>query len=82
MLEVCQCDFRLTPQGAIYGEGGPVARNQQEATSEYVYVLTMNEEGKIANTCKIWNAHWALAEHGWAQSLQRLSKLLWRDWQC
>ena len=57
MLEVCQCDFRLTPQGAIDGEGAPVAPNQQEATSEYVCVLTMNVEGKIANMCKIWNSH-------------------------
>ena len=66
MLEVCRSDFRLTPQGTIYGEGAPVAPNQQETASEYVYVLTMNEECKIANMCKIWNAHWAVAELGWA----------------
>ena len=66
MLEVCRCDFRLTPQGTIDGEGAPVAPNQQETASEYVYVLSMNEEGKVANMCKIWNAPWPLAELGWA----------------
>ena len=49
MLEECQCDFWLTPQGAIDGEGGTVVPTQQETTSDYIYVLTMSEEGKTEN---------------------------------
>ena len=36
MLEECQCDFWLTPQGAIDGEGGTVVPTQQETTSDYI----------------------------------------------
>jgi len=28
----------------------------------------MNEEGKIANMCKIWKEHWGLGEQGWGES--------------
>ena len=47
------------------GEGGPVPPTGKETNTHYVYVLTMNDEGKIAKMCKVWNAPWALKELGW-----------------
>ena len=47
------------------GEGGPVPPTNKETHSHYVYVLTMNDEGKVEKMCKIWNAPWALKELGW-----------------
>ena len=58
--------FFATFRGTHEGEGGPVEPTQQQTNSEYVYVVGMNEKGKVANMCKIWNAPWALAELGWA----------------
>ena len=58
--------FFATFRGTHVGDGGPVEPTQQQTNSEYVYVVGMNEEGKVANMCKIWNAPWALAELGWA----------------
>jgi hypothetical protein len=48
------------------GDGGPVAPTNQQTNTDYVYVLTMNADGKIEKMCKIWNAPWALKELGWA----------------
>ena len=47
------------------GEGGPVPPTQQSTQSDYVYVLTMNADDKVANMVKIWNAPWAMKELGW-----------------
>ena len=47
------------------GPGGPVPPTQQETDSHYVYVLTMNDEAKVENMVKIWNAPWAMRELGW-----------------
>ena len=58
--------FFATFRGTHVGDGGPVEPTQQQTNSEYVYVVRMNEEGKVANMRKIWNAPWALAELGWA----------------
>ena len=48
------------------GEGGPVPPTQQQTNTDYVYALTMDDEGKVEKMCKIWNAPWALKELGWA----------------
>ena len=32
----------------------------------YVYVIKMNDAGKVAYVTKIWNSSWALRELGWA----------------
>lgn len=58
--------FFGTFTGKHVGDGGPVEPTQKQTITEYVYVLTMNDTGKIAKMCKIWNAPWALAELGWA----------------
>ena len=58
--------FFATFTGTHVGEGGPVPPTQKQTNSEYVYVLKMNEGGKVANMGKIWNAPWALTELGWA----------------
>ena len=31
-----------------------------------VYVIKMNDAGKVAYVTKIWNSSWALRELGWA----------------
>ncbi len=33
--------------------------------SHYVYMLTMNDDDKVARMTKVWNAPWALQELGW-----------------
>ena len=57
--------FFGTFTGKHVGEGGPVPPTMMEANADYVYALTLNEEGKISSMVKIWNAPWSLAELGW-----------------
>ena len=47
------------------GDGGPVAPTGKETVSHYVYVLTLNDAGKVEKMIKIWNAPWCLKELGW-----------------
>ena len=47
------------------GEGGPVPPTNKTTITHYVYVLNMNDEGKIEGMTKIWNAPWAMRELGW-----------------
>lgn len=47
------------------GEGGPVAPTNKETHTDYVYVLQMNDENKVASMAKVWNASWAMKELGW-----------------
>jgi len=57
--------FFATYHARHTGDGGPVAPTNKETHSHYVYVLTMNDENKVARMTKIWNASWALKELGW-----------------
>jgi hypothetical protein len=47
------------------GEGGPVPPTNRETHTDYVYVLKMNDENKLADMVKVWNAPWAMKELGW-----------------
>jgi hypothetical protein len=58
--------FFATYHAKHTGEGGPVPPTQKETHSQYVYILTMNEDNKVAKMVKVWNAPWALKELGWA----------------
>ena len=58
--------FFATFNGKHTADGGPVPPTNKETHSQYVYSLTMNEDGKVASMVKIWNAPWALTELGWA----------------
>jgi len=57
--------FFATFTGTHTGEGGPVPPTNKTTNSQYVYALTMNNEGKIASMSKVWNSSWALRELGW-----------------
>jgi len=57
--------FYATFTGTHSGEGGPIPPTNKTTNTHYVYVLKMNNEGKIASMTKIWNASWALRELGW-----------------
>lgn len=57
--------FFATYYGKHTGEGGPVPPTQKETQSDYVYVLTMDANDKVAKMVKIWNAPWAMKELGW-----------------
>ena len=57
--------FFATYHAKHTGAGGPVPPTQKETASEYVYFLTMNQDGKVASMKKVWNASWALRELGW-----------------
>ena len=61
-----QATFFATFSGTHSGEGGPVPATGQSTSSEYVYVLEMDADGKISSMTKIWNASWAMQELGWA----------------
>jgi hypothetical protein len=52
-------------QRAHVGEGGPVPPTNKQTKTDYVYALTMNDEGKVAKMYKVWNATWTLKELGW-----------------
>ena len=47
------------------GEGGPVPPTYKETHTDYVYLLTMNDDNKVAKMVKVWNAPWAMKELGW-----------------
>jgi hypothetical protein len=47
------------------GEGGPVPATNKSTSADYVYVIEMNEAGKVCKMTKIWNAPWTLKELGW-----------------
>ncbi|MEM7018796.1 MAG: hypothetical protein AAF512_15825 [Pseudomonadota bacterium] len=51
--------------GMHIGDGGPVAPTGQTTTSHYVYAVTVNDDNKVSQMVKIWNAPWALKELGW-----------------
>jgi hypothetical protein len=57
--------FFATYHAKHTGEGGPVPPTQKETQSDYVYVLTMDANDKVAKMVKIWNAPWAMKELGW-----------------
>ena len=57
--------FFATYHAKHTGDGGPVPPTQKETDSDYVYVLTMNADGKVEKMVKIWNAPWAMKELGW-----------------
>ena len=48
------------------GEGGPVPPTGKSTSSEFVYAMKMNDEGKIEKMTKIWNDGHAFAEMGWS----------------
>ena len=58
--------FFATFTGSHVGEGGPVPPTGKETNTQYVYVVTMNDEDQVEKVCKVWNAPWALKELGWA----------------
>jgi hypothetical protein len=57
--------FFATYHGRHTGEGGPVPPTNKETHTDYVYVLTMNADNKVASMVKVWNAPWAMRELGW-----------------
>jgi len=57
--------FFATFHGTHGGDGGPVAPTNQTTASHYVYTVDCNDDGKVTNMTKIWNAPWALRELGW-----------------
>lgn len=57
--------FVATFHATHTGEGGPVPPTGQTTTTDYVYVLTMDDDDKVAAMRKVWNAPWAMKELGW-----------------
>ncbi len=57
--------FFATYHARHTGDGGPIPPTNKETHTDYVYVLTMNDENKVARMIKVWNASWALKELGW-----------------
>jgi hypothetical protein len=57
--------FFATFTGTHVGEGGPVPPTHKQTVTDYVYVLTMNGDGRVAKMVKVWNAPWTLKELGW-----------------
>jgi hypothetical protein len=58
--------FFATFHGHHTGEGGPVPPTNREMNSHYVFVMFMNGEDRVERMYKIWNAHWAMEQLGWA----------------
>ncbi len=57
--------FFATYHAKHTGDGGPVPPTNKDTHSHYVYVLKMNDDDKVENMVKIWNASWAMKELGW-----------------
>ena len=47
------------------GEGGPVPPTQKATSTHYVYIVKMNEDNKVSQMTKVWNAPWAMKDLGW-----------------
>lgn len=47
------------------GDGGPVEPTGKSVDADYVYAITVNDDGKVSHMTKIWNAPWSLRELGW-----------------
>ena len=58
--------FFATYHGTHTGDQGPVPATNKATSSDYVYSLKMNADGKVEAMTKIWNAPWAMKELGWA----------------
>jgi hypothetical protein len=58
--------FFGTFTGTHNGEGGPVPPTGKTARAHYVYLLTLDDSGKVCRMIKVWNAPWTLNELGWA----------------
>jgi hypothetical protein len=59
--------FFATYHAKHTGEGGPVPPTNKETDSHYVYILNMNDDGKIEKMTKVWNAPWAMRGLGWIE---------------
>ena len=57
--------FFATYHAKHVGEGGPVPPTNKSVDSEYVYILTMSENDKVAHMTKVWNAPWAMRGLDW-----------------
>ena len=57
--------FFATFHGTHTGDGGPVPPTNKQTNTDYVYVLTLDENDLISSMVKVWNAPWALGELGW-----------------
>jgi len=55
-----------TINGSHNGPGGPVEPTGKSTSTQYVYVLTMNNDEQVAHVAKVWNAGWTLNDLGWA----------------
>ena len=47
------------------GEGGPVPATNKTMETDYMYLIKMNDDGKIESMTKIWNDGWTLKQVGW-----------------
>ena len=57
--------FFATYHAKHTGDGGPVPPTQKETHSDYVYILKMGDDSRVAKMTKVWNAPWAMKELGW-----------------
>jgi steroid delta-isomerase-like uncharacterized protein len=58
--------FFATFIGTHSGEGGPVPPTGKTMVTRYVYVISVNESGKVTGLDKIWNINDAFKQLGWA----------------
>ncbi len=57
--------FFATFRASHDGDGGPVPPTHQSTETHYLYALTMNDQDKVEQLVKVWNAPWALNQLGW-----------------
>ncbi len=57
--------FFATLTATHVGEGGPVPPTNKQTKTDYMYALSMNDEGKVAKMRKVWNVSWTYRELGW-----------------
>jgi hypothetical protein len=57
--------FFATYNATHTGDGGPVPPTNKNTHTHYVYFLTMDDDDKVENMVKVWNAPWAMKELGW-----------------
>jgi predicted ester cyclase len=59
-----------TFKGTQTGPGPVDPPTGKSLNSDYVYVMTVDDEGKVTDMVKIWNDHWATCQAGWTPAEQ------------
>jgi len=54
-----------TFNGSHNGAGGPVEPTGKSTSTDYVYIMTMDNDDKVVHVTKVWHSGLAMKDLGW-----------------